>query len=97
MCFICEGGTTEQYNQRLHEQILTGGFALAPVGSGWNDDGFAYTIGLIDGRAHPELVVVSFQLGKAVAALDELARSVIRGARFEAGGTAVHCELPQLR
>jgi Domain of unknown function (DUF4262) len=89
MCFICEGGTTEQYNQRLHEQILRRGFALSPVGSGWKDQGFADTIGLIDGRDHPELVVVSVQLSLAVAVLDDLAGSVVEGRRFEAGGTGI--------
>jgi hypothetical protein len=89
MCFICQGGTIEQLNQLLHEQIRTKGFALSPVGSGWNAHGFAYTIGLVDGRDHPELVAVSCQLLDTVAALDELAQSVVQGVRFEPGGTAI--------
>jgi hypothetical protein len=89
MCFICEGGTNEQYNQHLHEQIVSRGFALAPVGSGWSHRGFVYTIGLVDSRNHPELVVINFELGRAVTVLEMLASSVVEGTRFEAGGTSV--------
>jgi hypothetical protein len=89
MCIMCEGATIEQVRQNLYEQICTDGYAMVPVGNGWDRYGWAYTIGLADAHDHPELVIIGARLGDAVVLLDEVARRVIQGCRFDAGDAAV--------
>jgi Domain of unknown function (DUF4262) len=88
MCVMCKGGTREQVRQNLYAQICALGFALVPVGRAWNNKGWAYTIGLIDSRDHPELVVAGVQLGEAVTVLDRLAKAVLDGIRYDTCDTA---------
>lgn len=90
MCDMCAGATIEDVRQRLHDTIVTDGFALVPVASNDSDRGFAYTIGLVDGFVHPELVVVNHPLDEAVRVLYMLAKSVTGGARLQPG-SAVGC------
>jgi len=63
----------------MYQQICDRDYALVPVGRGWDDMGWAYTLGLVVGYLHPELVIVGVPLGVAVTVLDELARSVVEG------------------
>ncbi len=84
MCEMCAGATIEDARRRLHETIVTDGFALMPVGSNMRDRGFAYTIGLVDGFAHPELVVVNHPLDEAVQVLYTLGKRVTNGDRLKA-------------
>lgn len=83
MCVICDGGTFEDELANLHQEITDRGFALMPVGSSLDALGLVYTIGLIDGVDHPELVVAGFPLGRAASAVNYLACRIVDGERIE--------------
>jgi Domain of unknown function (DUF4262) len=85
---MCKGATRDEVRQNLYLQICTNGFALVPVGRGWDDNGWAYTLGLVDSHNHPELVVAGVPLGKAVTVLDQLATSVLDGTRYDTSDRA---------
>lgn len=85
MCTMCEGATEDEVLRRLHQQIQDHGFAIVPVGSGREARGWAYTIGLVEGTYHPELVVAGYPLGDAVVVLDEVGHRVVAGSRVSAG------------
>jgi hypothetical protein len=86
MCDMCKGATRDDVVAKLHLQIVERGFAIVPVGTAAGDKGWAYTIGLIESRDHPELVVAGYQLGCAVFVLNELGTAVLAGARLDATG-----------
>lgn len=85
MCEMCAGATIDDVRQRLHEKIVTDGFALVPVGGNGSDRGFAYTVGLVNSFMHPELVVVNHPLDEAVQVLYTLGKRVTGGSRLHAG------------
>ena len=89
MCVMCDGMNQEDVRQHLYQQICEWGYALVPVGRGWDDTGWAYTLGLVDAYDHPELVVVGLPLGLELTILDELAEGVTRGQRFDTGEVAL--------
>jgi hypothetical protein len=77
MCDICNGMTHEESYQRTMRAIEQYGWAISGVEAG-SGLGWAYTIGLLEGFDHPELVVIGLgwpgggnllnQLGERVAA-----------------------------
>lgn len=71
---------------RLHEQISEDGFAVVPVGKSMRARGWAYTIGLVDGYDHPELVIAGLPLEDAVGPLSALAACVVEGDRIDTPG-----------
>ena len=83
MCVMCNGGTIEDVFRILHLQIVNRGFAVVPVGTKTENRGWAYTIGLIDSKDHPELVVAGYPLDRAVNILDELGAAVMAGDRLD--------------
>ena len=83
MCAVCNGATTEEIFLALHLQIVERGFAIVPVGTTAENKGWAYTVGLIDSKGHPELVVAGHPLGRAVDILCELGAAVISGTRLD--------------
>ena len=86
MCVMCNGGTIEDVFRVLHLQIVERGFAIVPVGTRTENKGWAYTIGLIDSKDHPELVVAGYPLDRAVDILDELGAAVMAGDRLDSPG-----------
>ena len=86
MCTLCENAaTTEEEVAELHGRILKWGFTMVSVGSPQRR-GWAYTIGLLDQKGHPELVVAGWPLPGAVRVLGEMAESVVAGRRYDVGG-----------
>jgi Domain of unknown function (DUF4262) len=81
MCEQCEAVAA-----KLDTQIVGRGFAVVPVGPSYRTRGWAYSVGLLDARDHPELVVAGWPLGGAVAVLDEMGGEVVAGRRFDGGG-----------
>jgi uncharacterized protein DUF4262 len=57
---MCNGATREEVFRALHVQIVDRGFAIVPVGTRIENKGWAYTIGLIESKDHPELVVAGY-------------------------------------
>jgi hypothetical protein len=84
MCVICNGGSIEDVVNRLHAQIVTRGFAIVPVGA--LEKGWAYTIGLINSKDHPELVIAGHPLERAVNVIDDLGAAVLAGDRLDTAG-----------
>ncbi|HMK97828.1 MAG TPA: DUF4262 domain-containing protein, partial [Acidimicrobiales bacterium] len=82
---MSEGATKDEVVRRLHGQITDHGFAIVPVGRGEKARGWAYTVGLVAGMDHPELVIAGYPLGHAVAILDDLGRLAVAGERLDAG------------
>ncbi len=91
MCVMCNGGTIKDVFRILNLQIIDRGFAIVPVGTRTDNKGWAYTIGLIDSKDHPELVVAGYPLDRAVDVLDQLGAAIMAGDRLDTSGRlAVH-------
>ena len=86
MCVMCNGATREEVLRDLHLQISDRGFTIVSVGTTLENKGWAYTIGLIDSKDHPELVVAGYPLGGAVVVLDQLSAAVLAGDRLDIPG-----------
>jgi hypothetical protein len=80
------GATREEYVRRLHLQIVDRGFTIIQVGTRTENKGWAYTIGLIDSRDHPELVVAGYRLDRAAAVLNQLGTAITAGDRLDIPG-----------
>ena len=59
MCLRCDGYSEEQVRRALDLTILTHGFAIQQVDS---HRPWTYTIGLLEGFGHPELITVDLAL-----------------------------------
>jgi hypothetical protein len=86
MCVMCNEGAREEYFHCLHVQIGDQGVAIIPVGTRIENKGWTYTIGLIESKDHPELVVAGYPLVRAVNILGELAVAVMAGDRLDIPG-----------
>lgn len=85
MCMMCDGASPEEVDQWMEATIARAGWAIIRVGDDHVVD-WAYTVGLVDGFDHPELIVVGMDAG-ALRALDEIGERVRAGERF--GPTSV--------
>lgn len=56
MCVMCNEVALEEYFHRLPVRIGDQGLAIIPVGTRIENKGWAYTIGLIESKDHPELL-----------------------------------------
>jgi hypothetical protein len=83
MCVMCDGGAIEDVFRILNRQIVDRGFAIVPVGTRTEKIRWSYTIGLIDCKDHPELVVAGYPLDLAVDILDQLGTAVMAGHRLD--------------
>jgi Domain of unknown function (DUF4262) len=91
MCVMCNEGNIEDVFRILHLQIVDRGFAIVPVGTRTENKGWAYTIGLIDSKDHPELIVAGYPLDRAVDVIYELGAAVMAGDRLGSPGRlAIH-------
>jgi len=86
MCVMCNGATREEVFRDLHAQMVDRGFAIVPVGTRIENKGWAHTIGLIESKDHPELVVAGYPLVRAVGILGELSVAVMAGDRLDIPG-----------
>ena len=81
MCVLCgEGKTIDDWLEGVHDAIARRGFAVVPVEAG--EGSWGYTIGLLDGVGHPELVVVDPDVGHAGGVLVEAGARVLAGERI---------------
>jgi hypothetical protein len=81
MCMMCDGYSSDEVNQWYADAIAVHGWAIAGV----EDEtitGWAYTMGLVDGFDHPELIVVGMGLNGAKRLLNELGTMVRDGWRL---------------
>jgi hypothetical protein len=78
MCDICDGMTHEEFNQRTMRKIEQYGWVISGVEDG-PGLGWAYTVGLLEGFDHPELVVVGLDWPEAVHLLNQLGDRVAAG------------------
>jgi len=83
MCVMCNGGTIEDLFRILDLQIIDRGFAIVPISTRTENKGWVYTIGLIDSKEHPELVVAGYPLDLAIDVVDQLGTAVIAGDRVD--------------
>jgi hypothetical protein len=89
MCMMCNGASRDEVRFHLHGTISRHGWAIFGVGD-HETTGWLYTIGLVAGFNHPELVVVGQEPALAAAVLNHLGERVRRGERFDvADRTAV--------
>lgn len=81
MCMMCDGASPEEVDQWMEATIARAGWAVTGV----EDDHlvpWAYTVGLVDGFNHPELIVVGMDWGWAGHTLNEIGERVRAGERF---------------
>lgn len=93
MCFICDGGTDEEFDDLIESCIDDPGWFVMGVYDPGGPPGWAYTIGLRESFDHPELVLT----GRACfhcahKALNELGDRVAGGDKFVIGD---HVFLPE--
>lgn len=84
MCLICQGATREEYFDHLRRIVDDHGWVTQLIE--WHPDqpGWAYTIGLSNGFAHPEVVLLGHPCeGRWI--VDDVAEQVVAGASFHAG------------
>jgi hypothetical protein len=86
MCVMCKGATREEFFRCLQRQIADRGFTVMSIGTRLENKGWAYTIGLIDSKDHPELVVAGYPLGRAAGILRQLGAAVVAGDRLDLPG-----------
>jgi hypothetical protein len=82
MCMMCDGYSADEVNQWYEMAIAVHGWAI----SGVEDEHltpWAYTIGLVEGFDHPELIVVGMSWKGANRALNELGAQILGGSRFD--------------
>src|SRR6056297_3028495 len=90
MCFMCDGGTYQQYQQLVADHIERFGWHVAGVEPEGMRPGWAYTIGMLERYDHPELIVTGlccFDCGHSV--LNAAGRVVADGGRLEPGDEVV--------
>jgi len=80
MCMMCDGASPEEVDQWMEATIARAGWAVTGVEDDHVVD-WAYTVGLVDGFNHPELIVVGMGPG-ALRTLDEIGERVRAGERF---------------
>lgn len=81
MCMMCDGYTWEEVQQWYADAIAVHGWAVIGV----EDEhltGWAYTVGLVDGFDHPELIVVGMGFKGAKRLLNDLGHQILNGKRF---------------
>ena len=86
MCEICDGKTYEELWAEIDSKIGANGWTLQAVAPSPPEPGWVYTIGLVEGFGHPELVVTDPDPVAYGSLLDEISEHVRRGERFGAGG-----------
>lgn len=82
MCFICDGGTEEEWAARTRDRIREFGFTMVAVGSGTRS--WTYTIGLLETFGHPELVVTTLAAQSAFGLINGMVDRIRSGERFDA-------------
>lgn len=91
MCRVCEGFSIEDVVALDTAHIAEYGYGIqGVVGPGGLNDGFgswAYTVGLLDRAAHPELIVAGLPPSDGSSLLSVLAGSVLAGERYQVGET----------
>ncbi len=89
MCFICDGGTHDEYDLIVEANIKRVGWHLTAVEATSRSPGWVYSIGLLESFDHPELVVMgSCCMECGGAQLNDLARLIEAGSRFAPGTAA---------
>jgi hypothetical protein len=82
MCRLCEGATREQLVEEARLRIAVHGYTLQGV-VGDDIQPWVYTIGLLDGFDHPELVMAGPSTRKCADILTAFANEVRDGERYE--------------
>jgi hypothetical protein len=83
--------TYEEVEEKQAERIAEHGYVIQPVGDGLDDpNAWAYTMGLLDVAAHPEMIVTGV-LNTGLVVLSALAEGVLDGDEFFVGD---HIETP---
>jgi hypothetical protein len=91
MCDICNGMTYEESLRRMHEIVVARSWAIQGVEASGYGRPWAYTIGLTEHFAHPELVMTGSTWPEDVAVLNELGDRIRAGEVFSAGAI-VDCD-----
>jgi len=91
MCFLCDGGTIEEWLDQTRERIDRYGFTMVMVEGGKSS--WTYTIGLTESFGDPELVVTGLDAEHSVFLIDGLAERIKDGERFDSGETSL-CGVP---
>lgn len=84
MCRMCEGFSQEDMFAEDAAIIEEHGYLVTGVGSA-DPPHWAYTVGLLDRKDHPELIVAGPHFRIASAIIDRVGRRILDGARFAAG------------
>jgi hypothetical protein len=86
MCELCDGLSTDDFLRQIDRHIACYGWHATIVEDDRPYRGWAYTVGLAETAAHPELVVTGMCCsGCAHSVLTALAGRVLDGDRFTAG------------
>jgi hypothetical protein len=86
MCFICDGGTEEQFHEEIAHHIRETGWFVYGVEHDDRGPGWAYTIGLSERYGHPELAVTGMCCFSCAGnMLNRAGRQVAAGRTLEIG------------
>jgi hypothetical protein len=84
MCDICDGATREELNAEAQMRIAVHGYTLQAVAGG-DIQPWVYTIGLVDGFDHPELIIVGKSPRWSARVLASFADEIVAGERYDEG------------
>lgn len=98
MCFICDGGTEEEFQELVGFEIQLNGFHLQAVAGDRRRNPWAYTVGLLERFEHPELIVNGRGCLDCLSrTLSELGQRVALGEHFVMGDEATTARDVELR
>ena len=92
MCDICDGVTHQQSMERIHENVVSGSWAIQGVEGDAHQRSWAYTIGLTENFGHPELVIVDAELPDSGHILNVIGDLIDAGDHLAAGDTFVDAD-----
>ena len=87
MCEMCDGKSLTEVLEGIDSRIREHGFTVPGVTTGIPGRDWAYTIGLVENAAHPELIVTGLPAEDAMRAVQAMARMVRDGTVLRPGET----------
>ncbi len=83
MCMMCDGASRDEQRSLIRDKIQQVGWVVTGVEHRSARPGWLYTVGLVDGFGHPELVVAGRPTAEAYPLLNRLALAVKEGTRLD--------------
>ena len=83
MCSLCDGMSEEDFNRNIAEKIDEYGWFITGVEPSPGELWWLYTVGLLEGFGHPELVLIGLPQHQVMRILNGLGNEIRAGARID--------------